>query len=772
MLLVLAVPLVCAIALTAQHESTIQRKLIAQTSLAFAKLFAARLDDQIGVVKSLGAAISHVVKVAPTAVPANNAFLSALASDLPASVISIGVWDDKGRNLGILDPNPVQYPFNIADTDYFSLALTSDKWIITGPSSSRSSAVPTMQFAKMLHDEVNHSAGVVTLTVEITRLQTAVSSKGAFPAETVTTVINPDGLIIATSERFSDFVGKAVPSGMRDEVIVREGSRVGSSSIDGVQRVWGFASMSEAPWRVYVGTPLQVVDADATAASERILAIGLTIVVFTILAAFLLARSFIRPLRQLSLDAERLGDSNAEWTSQVDGPPEVRAISLKLGHAAKAVADREAILRNNKAWLRKVTDAVPLLLSYVDAAGYFRFVNRRHEYFLGLGPTDLIGRKPSAALSDPLLAVYMANAIDALKGKPRRFEYSIEKPDGKKDILVDFFPDTDDGVRTLGFFGIHQDVSALKDVQRTLQRNADLLLEAKTRLRTITDNLPALVCYINKDWKYEFANATYQKWMDSPSPHLEGRAVADVFPNAFRQIQAALASALSGTATSFEIELPRSAGRSPRWFRGSYVPDRDADGTVLGVYGMSRDITAEKELEIKLAQLATIDSLTGLPNRREFDRVLAERLRAGVRAGISLTIIFADVDHFKRVNDSYGHAAGDQVLNEIGRRLRSTARSQDFVARISGDEFVVLLDDLETEDTAIGMAKGFLSSMIPPVIVGTIAVHVSVSLGVARHLAAPITPSELLRMADDALYEAKAKGRATYAVSRRTFPNL
>ena len=161
----------------------------------------------------------------------------------------------------------------------------------------------------------------------------------------------------------------------------------------------------------------------------------------------------------------------------------------------------------------------------------------------------------------------------------------------------------------------------------------------------------------------------------------------------------------------------------------------------------------------QLHRLATHDELTGLLNRRELDRVLNQEADRAVRFGQPLGLLMADIDHFKSVNDRYGHPAGDAVLREVGRRLRSELRSVDFAGRFGGEEFAVVVVQADGASSAALAERLRAAVMAAPMPIGEGELSVTISLGVASLPPNGCTGPELLAAADQALYAAKRGGR-------------
>jgi diguanylate cyclase (GGDEF)-like protein/PAS domain S-box-containing protein len=178
-----------------------------------------------------------------------------------------------------------------------------------------------------------------------------------------------------------------------------------------------------------------------------------------------------------------------------------------------------------------------------------------------------------------------------------------------------------------------------------------------------------------------------------------------------------------------------------------------------GVVCTFTDITERKELEDKLRRAALYDALTGLPTRTLLMERLSQALaRHKRKTHTTFALLFIDLDNFKTVNDTLGHAAGDAVLIEVAKRLKSNLRETDTVARLGGDEFLVLLEGLESEAAARSFAKRISSTLTITCGAGREAIEVRASIGIAHHDASSVTAQELLARADKAMYRAKAKG--------------
>jgi diguanylate cyclase (GGDEF)-like protein/PAS domain S-box-containing protein len=298
-------------------------------------------------------------------------------------------------------------------------------------------------------------------------------------------------------------------------------------------------------------------------------------------------------------------------------------------------------------------------------------------------------------------------------------------------------------------------------------RESEARLQAsEQRMRALTDHLPASIAEIDADERYVEVNAHLAQMVGKPPSEIIGRTVLEVRGDTIHQhVKPAMDAALDGELVHF-----RSSGDvfgKLRHYDTIFVPGRANDGTVRGFYSIAFDVTELTEAQTALEQLARIDPLTGVANRRHFEERLEATLAHARRTGRGIVVLAMDLDKFKGINDTYGHPVGDEVLREFVRRVRAHVRQDDFFARLGGDEFVLLVE----EPPAIAgevIAKKLLRAMEAPFVVDHLTLGVSSSIGAAYGTGAD-SAADLMSLADQALYDAKARGRATFSI-RRTPP--
>ena len=203
----------------------------------------------------------------------------------------------------------------------------------------------------------------------------------------------------------------------------------------------------------------------------------------------------------------------------------------------------------------------------------------------------------------------------------------------------------------------------------------------------------------------------------------------------------------------------RVVGTETNWTLTTKVPLHDASGAVVGLMGITREINELKRTELNLQHLATHDPLTGLPNRYLMTDRLNHTVAQAVRTGSRFAVLFLDVDDFKSINDARGHEFGDVVLRAVGNTIVGTVRASDTVARIGGDEFVVIIDAVDQPDHATLVADKIRRNVAKPFTLKRHRVSVTVTIGVGLYPDNGKDADVLLGAADYAMYLAKAQGK-------------
>jgi diguanylate cyclase (GGDEF)-like protein/PAS domain S-box-containing protein len=198
------------------------------------------------------------------------------------------------------------------------------------------------------------------------------------------------------------------------------------------------------------------------------------------------------------------------------------------------------------------------------------------------------------------------------------------------------------------------------------------------------------------------------------------------------------------------------------WIESMCVPTFDEDGQMNGALGVNRDITERRNEKERLNQLAYYDQLTKIPNRYLFLDRIAHLIAQSERNEKSFALFFIDIDNFKNINDTKGHVFGDEILVETANRLKNFIRDSDTVARMGGDEFVLLLEDISNKENASVMAEKLLQILNQAYVSDNRLYEFSSSIGIAIYPENGKTKDALLASADKAMYKAKHNERGTF----------
>lgn len=216
-----------------------------------------------------------------------------------------------------------------------------------------------------------------------------------------------------------------------------------------------------------------------------------------------------------------------------------------------------------------------------------------------------------------------------------------------------------------------------------------------------------------------------------------------------------------GWQREFRVVLPKAG---TRWLSSQAHPERMSDGSILW-HGFVSDVTVRREAEEEVRHLAAHDPLTGCLNRVSLDHQLHRILSQADRQNQQVAVLFVDLDHFKPINDEHGHTTGDELLKVLANRIQSSVRATDLVARIGGDEFVVVLAPIEDANAAAGVARKLGRAISEPVDLGSVSLSTTASIGVALFPHQGRTQAELTECADKAMYLAKQRGRNQMVLS-------
>jgi diguanylate cyclase (GGDEF)-like protein/PAS domain S-box-containing protein len=313
----------------------------------------------------------------------------------------------------------------------------------------------------------------------------------------------------------------------------------------------------------------------------------------------------------------------------------------------------------------------------------------------------------------------------------------------------------------------------------TDRREAEEALRLGERdLRTLLEASPDLVARFDREHRHVYVNPAVAAATGVQREHMVGRTMREVgAPESLVEIWDTNLRRAFDTGASGEFEYSFRAPYGLRWFQTRVAPEIGPDGSVESVLAVIRDVTDRKEAEEALTHQALHDPMTGLPNRPLLLDRVSQALRRLERHGGRVALLFLDLDRFKVVNDSLGHAAGDELLVGVSERLQGASRPDDTIARFGGDEFVLLCEDLSSDQDAAVMAERIAKALSPLFMSGDRSFSITASVGIVTTEDPLADAAALLRDADAAMYRAKERGRARYeffnaALRRRAVARL
>jgi diguanylate cyclase (GGDEF)-like protein/PAS domain S-box-containing protein len=425
--------------------------------------------------------------------------------------------------------------------------------------------------------------------------------------------------------------------------------------------------------------------------------------------------------------------------------------------AAQADATRaHAELEDKERQLRQVIDSIPTPMCYVDGGNRYRYVNDAFLKYIGLPPAGIVGRSVNEVLGEERWQL-MAPILDRVRaGESLAVERCVRFADGSSRwMTVRLTPRIVDGSYH-GYYATTSDIHEQKMVEQELRR-ANGILSAHF------DNTPLAVIELDTDLRIVRWSGQAEAIFGWTAAETLGRALHGLRhtyeedePAASRMIRA-LVEGRERHATLLHRNYRKDG--SVIWVEWHNSALRDESGRVISILSLAQDVSSRIQAEERLQFMATHDGLTGLPNsvllNGRLDAALARARRGGRRVGV----MFLDLDHFKDVNDTLGHRIGDALLKELARRIRAALRQSDLLARVSGDEFVIVLEDLGPDDAPEHVAQKVLDEVRRPFNIEGNEVHVSASLGLALHPQDGADAETLLKNADAAMYHAKELGR-------------
>ena len=416
-------------------------------------------------------------------------------------------------------------------------------------------------------------------------------------------------------------------------------------------------------------------------------------------------------------------------------------------------AEAEAQVRHSEEELRAILDSMQDTCYQVNAGGLITRVTSSVTQLLGYTPEELLGTRLSDLYVDPFGREKFLAELNAMGGTLSNYEAQLKRKDNEV-IWVStnarVIRDKQGGIvgiegTTRNITEKRQSESVMRELSAALEQTADA------------------VSIVALDGTIEFVNASFEKTTGYTKSEIVGQnpRILKSGQHDKKFYQQLWTTILNGDVF-FDVLINRRKNGSLYYEETSITPLKNEEGVVQKFIAVGKDITERMETQQRLHYLAHHDVLTALPNRALFMDRLNHALNRTVSKNEKLAVLFLDVDRFKVINDTLGHDIGDKVLTSLAARLKKTVDKGDTIARLSGDEFAVIIENLTHVEEATTLARKILSELAEPFVIEGRALFVTTSIGISISPADGSDSQALLKYADIAMYRAKDKGRNTY----------
>ncbi len=435
----------------------------------------------------------------------------------------------------------------------------------------------------------------------------------------------------------------------------------------------------------------------------------------------------------------------------------IQGVAVVLRDQTREAASRRDLEREERKY-RSLLGQVQAIIYIADLhnPGALSFVSPQVGKILGFDPSEVLADpqwRQRNIHPDDWPQVCQRHALTVATLAPFRAEYRMFARDGRVAWIADtatVLPDDEGTPRFL--HGLMFDITLYREQADELRRNEE-------RLRVAIASTSMSVFNQDRDLRYTWI---FNSRLGLRHEDVVGRTDSDIMAAvaAERLTRVKRQVIESGTGTKTETTLTLDG--VDHFFELTLEPLRDVAGQVTGLTGAAVDITERKAAEAQIEYLAHHDALTGLPNRVLLRDRMAQSLATARRAGSRVALLFLDLDRFKHVNDSLGHLIGDHLLRAAAERIVACVRAIDTVSRQGGDEFLILLTDVQDARAVGRVAEKILGTMVAPFEIEGHVITTSFSIGISIFPDDAVDYDALLRQADTALYQAKEAGRGAY----------
>jgi diguanylate cyclase (GGDEF)-like protein/PAS domain S-box-containing protein len=420
----------------------------------------------------------------------------------------------------------------------------------------------------------------------------------------------------------------------------------------------------------------------------------------------------------------------------------------------RRVRQELALLRESEQRFEAVADIAAIAI-FIYQGTTFRYVNPATLAITGYTRDELVGHDFWEVVDEPFRDVVRTRGLARLHGDssvPTRYEVPIRRKDGAR-VWLDFT------ASTIRYNGATAALGTAFDITER-KRAEEALLRSEQRFRALVENSQDAIALMDREAKLIWVGPSTERVLGYSETESIGADALALIHREERPFVEERLRGLLATPHATTSGIVRARAKDGRWLWlemvGTNLLDDPAVQAIVVNY---RDISARRRVEEEMKHQALHDTLTGLPNRNLYQDRVGNALAHARRSGRPLAVMFVDLDLFKLINDNLGHVVGDRLLQEVGTRISGCVRASDTVARVGGDEFTAVIEDLDSPDGASAVADKILESVAQPYDIDGHRLHVTASVGISIYPNDGDDADTLTRNADKAMYRAKELGR-------------
>jgi diguanylate cyclase (GGDEF)-like protein/PAS domain S-box-containing protein len=661
--------------------------------------------------------------------------------------------DLAGNSICSLTPSPFTRE-QINAFPWFQQALLSEGFVVGDAFQRRATGRWATALTYPLRDAAGTKSGLIILPLDLLTLNKQLL--GTLAKNAAVLVLDRQQKTVFRSTDLESWVGKSSSTEIVEKTRIQQEGFLTAIGSNGRTRLYAFVTVPVVGWHVVASVPEEEVLADFNQMLTRSIILGLFLLFLILVLAWKISSSILKPINALAGTAVRIAAGDTAARAQLDGPAETKTVAEQFNHMLDVRQHDERELRESEQRFRDVAEATGGFVWETDLEIRFTYLSERVESVYGYSPEEMLGRKPAEFMPPGELDRVNAWLADnrLANGSFRNLEQRTVTKHGKIIWqMVSRVPMRDAGGNVTGYRGTGVDITERKQAEADLARKkyelSDFIEHGNVGLHWV--GLDGIIMWANQA-ELDLLGYTREEYIGHSIAkfHVDQSAIQDMLESLNR----------GETLKNYEARMLCKDGSTRHVLINSSAFRED--GKLVHSRCFTHDITEQKAAEERLLQMAHYDSLTNLPNRTWFYDTLKRTLVQAAEGRWSIAVLFVDLDRFKNVNDTLGHAVGDELLCQVAARLVKCVRVRDVVGRLGGDEFGLILTHLENPDDAGIVASKIIETVAHMFTLDQRETFVTASIGITLSPEDGSDADTLIRFADTAMYRAKDRGRNTY----------